>query len=120
MVVDEEDKKLNNIYRTPKLHKHSSKARFIVAAPQRSAKPLTEAVISVIKVFQHRLFVSKSSETSTMYFELNPIYHGGGWGGGGGKKILPPTISSLVASTNVGISPKNFLTFSFNPFATLV
>ena len=25
-----------------------------------------------------------------------------------------------VTSTNVGISPKNFLTFSFNPFATLM
>ena len=27
---------------------------------------------------------------------------------------------SSVTSTNVGISPKNFLTFSFNPFARLV
>ena len=35
------------------------------------------------------------------------------------KKILP-TSCSPVASTNVGIIPKNFLTFSFNPFATLV
>ena len=25
-----------------------------------------------------------------------------------------------VTSTNVGISPQNFVTFSFNPFATLV
>ena len=49
---------------------------------------------------------------------LNPIQDRGG-GGGGGKKA-PPTSFSLVASTNVGINPKNFLTFSFNPFATLV
>ena len=27
---------------------------------------------------------------------------------------------SPVTSTNVGISPLNFLNFSFNPFATLV
>ena len=45
---------------------------------------------------------------------LNPIQDRGG-----GKKA-PPTSFSLVASTNVGINPKNFLTFSFNPFATLV
>ena len=32
----------------------------------------------------------------------------------------PPTSFSPVTSTNVGISPQNFLTFSFNPFATLV
>ena len=27
---------------------------------------------------------------------------------------------SLVTSTNVGVSPQNLITFSFNPFATLV
>ena len=36
-----------------------------------------------------------------------------------GKKG-PPTSFFPVTSTNVGISPQNFLTFSFNPFATLV
>ena len=35
-------------------------------------------------------------------------------------KSPPPTSFSPVTSTNVGISPKNFLTFSFDPFATLV
>ena len=35
------------------------------------------------------------------------------WGGGPGG-------ASTASSTNVGISPQNFLTFSFNPFATLV
>ena len=30
-----------------------------------------------------------------------------------------PTSFSPVTSTNVEISPKNFLIFSFNPFATL-
>ena len=38
--------------------------------------------------------------------------------GGGGKKA-PPTSFSPVTSTNVGFGPQNFLTFSFNPFATL-
>ena len=32
----------------------------------------------------------------------------------------PPTNFSPVATKNVGISPPKFLTFSFNPFATLV
>ena len=32
----------------------------------------------------------------------------------------PPTNFFSVTSTNVGISPKRFLTFSFSPFATLV
>ena len=32
----------------------------------------------------------------------------------------PNTSFSPVTSENVGISPKNFLTFSFNPFTTLV
>ena len=35
-------------------------------------------------------------------------------GGGGGWTF------SNVTSTNVGISPKNFLTFILNPFATLM
>ena len=45
---------------------------------------------------------------------VNPIQEGGG-----GKKANPTNFSP-VTSTNVGISPQNFLTFSFNPFATLV
>ena len=39
-------------------------------------------------------------------------------GGGGGKKAPLPV--SPVTSTNVGISPQNFLTFSFNPLDRLV
>ena len=37
----------------------------------------------------------------------------------GGKKALPTSFSP-VTSTNVGIRPQNFLTFSFNPFDRLV
>ena len=41
--------------------------------------------------------------------DLNPIQDGEG-------QKAPPTSFSPVTSTNVRISPKNFLTFSFNPF----
>ena len=37
----------------------------------------------------------------------------------GGQKN-PPTSFSPVTPTNVEISPQKFLTFSFNPFATLM
>ena len=37
-----------------------------------------------------------------------------------GKKSPNPTSFSPVTSTKAGISPQTFLTFSFNPFATLV
>ena len=40
-------------------------------------------------------------------------------GVGGGQKG-PPTRFYPVTSTNVGITPKDFLIFSFNPFATLL
>ena len=33
-----------------------------------------------------------------------------------GAESPSPTSFSPVTSTNVGISPQNFLTFSFNPF----
>ena len=45
---------------------------------------------------------------------INPIQDGGG------AKSPPPTSFSPVTSTNVGFGSQNFLTFSFNPFATLV
>ena len=51
------------------------------------------------------------------YDIFNPIQDGRG--GGGGAKRLPYQFSP-VTSTNVEISPKNFLTFSFIPLATLV
>ena len=41
-------------------------------------------------------------------------------GEGGGRQKGPLTSFSPVTSTNVGVSPKNCLTFSYNPFATLV
>ena len=44
---------------------------------------------------------------------INPIQDGG-------RQKAPLTSASPLTFTNIGISPKNFLTFSFNPFATLV
>ena len=46
---------------------------------------------------------------------INPIQDGAG-----GQPPPPPIRTSPVTSTNVGISPQNFLTFRYNPFATLV
>ena len=56
----------------------------------------------------------------SIYLTINRIKDRGWRGGGGGKKVPLPTSFSSVTSTNVGFGPKNFLTFSFNPFATLV
>ena len=41
-------------------------------------------------------------------------------GEGGGQRGSPLTSFLPVTSTNVRISPQNFLTFSFDPFVTLV
>ena len=50
-----------------------------------------------------------------MLIRINPIQdRGGGW-----QKGLPTSFSP-VTSTNVELSPQNFLTFSFNTFATVV
>ena len=48
--------------------------------------------------------------------KINPIQDRGK---GGGQKG-PPTSFSPVTSTKVGLGPQNFVTFSFNPFPTLV
>ena len=42
-------------------------------------------------------------------YHINPIQDGG--------KKASSTSFSPVTSANVGVSPKNFLTFSYNPFA---
>ena len=44
----------------------------------------------------------------------------GGGGGGGGVQEGSPTNFSPVTSTNVGIGPHIFLTFSFKSFSMLV
>ena len=49
-----------------------------------------------------------------MFIRINPVPNGWGWQKG------PPASFSPVTSTNVGLSPQNFLTFSFDTFATVV
>ena len=39
---------------------------------------------------------------------------------GGEAKTVPIPVFSPITSTNVGISPQNFLTFNYNPFDRLV
>ena len=57
---------------------------------------------------------ANSLEKNTFTKNVNPIQDRGG-----GQKG-PPTSFLPVTSTNVGIVPYIFLTFSFNTFATLV
>ena len=47
--------------------------------------------------------------------QVNPIQDGAA----GGKKPPPPTSFFPVTSTNVGTSPKRFLTFNFSPFKAI-
>ena len=69
-------------------------------------------------IFKYPSMVIISRLSNLLSCLINPIQQGGG--GEGGAKSLPPTSFFPVTSTNVGISPKIFLTFSFNSFATLV
>ena len=61
-------------------------------------------------------FSSPCYPISHIDFSFDPIQY---VGGGGGAKS-PPLPVSPVTSTNVGISPQNFLNFSFNPVERLV
>ena len=55
LVVDEENRKLSNIYWTRKLHKNPSKARFIIAANQCSVKPWSETVTLLLKLMYKQI-----------------------------------------------------------------
>ena len=63
--------------------------------------------------FQEIIPRSSTALNPEMPFD-KPISHNQDGERGGGKKA-PPTIFPVIF-TNVGISPQNFLTFSFNPF----
>ena len=68
-------------------------------------------------IFKYPSMVIISRLSNLLSCLINPIQQGGGEGR---AKSLLPTSFFPVTSTNVGISPKIFLTFSFNSFATLV
>ena len=53
------------------------------------------------------------TEEKNWMYGFSPIHDGGGQKG-------PPTSFSPVASINARFGPQNFLTFSCNPFSTLV
>ena len=66
------------------------------------------------KSFKCELYLRNGCHDLMQYaMNFNPIQDGG-------QKSSPPTSFSPVTSTNVGFDPKIFLTFSFNPFPTLV
>ena len=50
MSVNDDDKRLPLNYWLPKLHKTPIKARFIIAAPKCSTKPLSKAITAVFKL----------------------------------------------------------------------
>ena len=54
-----------------------------------------------------------------LFFHVQTLQRGFPYSVWGASK-RPPTSFSPVTSTNVWISPKNFLTFSFDPFIILV
>ena len=64
------------------------------------------------------LILFLSSLIPLCYLTLFPIQDGGGRGAWGVEGS--PSSFSPVTSTNVGLSPQNFLIFSFDTFATLM
>ena len=77
-------------------------------------KSLTEYTIkNEIKELLFKYRHEHIKKTLLFIRKLNPIQDGGG-------QKDPPTSFSPVTSTNVGVGPQNFLTFSFNSFATLL
>ena len=72
--------------------------------------------VPIFSVIDEKLFEFMTSQTGVMtsfHFSmlLSALFRG---------PKRPPTSFLPLTSTNVGISPENFLTFSFNTFGTLV
>jgi len=70
--VDDTNKCLPNIYWIPKLHKQPSKARFIIAAPKCSLKPLSKAITSVLKLIFAQL--QSYNDESRFYSGINSFW----------------------------------------------
>ena len=95
-------------------HKHSTKNN-----PELGKRGLSKSR-SLRELLKHRVKrrdknLQKFFQNASLYIvSVNPIQDGRG----GAKR--PPTSFSPVTSTKVRISPKSFLTFSFNSFDRLV
>ena len=93
---------LLSIFEKHKMCLNGIKSLFIVNYKNTISKNIENFVMDVrFVIYLHPMF--------------NPIQD---WNGGTQKDRR--TSFSPVTSTNVGISPKNFVTFTFNPFPTLV
>ena len=80
-------------------------------------------IFEIILYLQTNSYQLKTKNINSTIFitTINNSFHDGELGQKGrGVAKNSSTSFSLVTSTNVGIIPKNFLTFPFNPFATLV
>ena len=53
--VTDINEKLSNICWTPKLHQSPTKARFIIAVPNFSVKPLSKAVSAALKLLHNQI-----------------------------------------------------------------
>ena len=88
-------KKIKHVFQTYK------KGRYL-------GKEICSGIITLKHKFEEQI---EKDEIDKSYESINPIHD---W-----QKGLPTSFSS-ANSTNRGIKPQNFLTFSFNPFTTLV
>ena len=53
--VSTENQRLPNMYWLPKMHKNPIKARFIIASPKSSIKPLSQAITSAFRLFYRQI-----------------------------------------------------------------
>ena len=53
--ISQENHCLPNMYWLPKIHKSPIKARFIIASPKSSVKPLSKAITSVFQLFYKQI-----------------------------------------------------------------
>ena len=53
-----ENHQLPNMYCMPKMHKSPIKARFIIASPKSSIKPLARTITSIFRLFFRHIMIS--------------------------------------------------------------
>ena len=90
--------------------KSSTQSNIVGVIYRHPSKDLTDFNYNYLNKLSEN--ISKEQKSIFLLGDFNPIQDGG--------KKTPSTSFFPVTSTNVVISPKNFLTFSYNPFITLV